>query len=786
MAQHIVSHAGIRLPLPQFQKKVETTSMIQSIIKRDGRVVLYDQNKIAAAILRSLEASGDGNAADAARVANDVQRELENRFSTQSPNIEAIQDTVERQLMNHGFSAAAKAYILYRANRTRAREANTSLMKTIDEITNIDARISDMKRDNANIDGNTAMGSMLQIGSAGAKAYNEIYLLRPEHAKAYRNGDIHIHDFDFYSLTTTCCQIDILKLFHGGFSTGHGYLREPNSIQSYAALAAIAIQSNQNDQHGGQSIPNFDYGMAEGVAKTYRKAFTRRLKDAVEDYLDLSDETAAVSAIIESAEKATGETAKLESSEAYIAAVSEGLAKQYGISPEMAHKLITRASIRAYKKTNRDTQQAMEGFVHNLNTMHSRAGAQTPFSSINYGTDVSPEGRMVIRNILLALDAGLGHGETCIFPIHIFKVKEGVNYNEEDPNYDLFRLSCKVSAKRLFPNYTFLDSPFNLQYYVPGRPETEVATMGCRTRVMGNVYDPSREISYSRGNLSFTSINLPRLAIESDGDEELFYEKLHGMLELVAQQLLDRFEIQASKHIYNYPFLMGQGIWLDSDHLTLQDDLREVLKHGTLSIGFIGLAETLTSLYGQHHGQSEDIQKKGLEIIGFMRKFCDAKSQELKMNFSLLATPAEGLSGRFIRMDQKRFGKIKGITDREYYTNSFHIPVWHPISVYDKIRLEAPYHALCNAGHISYVELDGDTARNVEAFESVVRCMHDFGIGYGSINHPVDRDPICGYVGIIGDVCPRCGRREGEEIAPERVEELKRLYPQMPAFQGIE
>ena len=786
MAQHIVSYAGIRLPLPQFQKKVETISMIQSIIKRDGRVVLYDQNKIAAAILRSLEASGDGNAADAARVANDVQRELESRFSTQAPNIEAIQDTVERQLMNHGFSAAAKAYILYRANRTRAREANFSLMKTIDEITNIDARISDMKRDNANIDGNTAMGSMLQIGSAGAKAYNEIYLLRPEHARAYRNGDIHIHDFDFYSLTTTCCQIDILKLFHGGFSTGHGYLREPNSIQSYAALAAIAIQSNQNDQHGGQSIPNFDYGMAEGVAKTYRKAFTRRLKDAVEDYLDLSDETAAVTAIIDSAEKATGETAKLESSEAYIAAVSEGLAKQYGISPEMAHKLLTRASIRAYKKTNRDTQQAMEGFVHNLNTMHSRAGAQTPFSSINYGTDVSPEGRMVIRNILLALDAGLGHGETCIFPIHIFKVKEGVNYNEEDPNYDLFRLSCKVSAKRLFPNYTFLDSPFNLQYYVPGRPETEVATMGCRTRVMGNVYDPTREISYSRGNLSFTSINLPRLAIESDGDEEIFYEKLHGMLELVAQQLLDRFEIQASKHIYNYPFLMGQGVWLDSDQLTLQDDLREVLKHGTLSIGFIGLAETLTSLYGQHHGQNEEIQKKGLEIIGFMRKFCDEKSQELKMNFSLLATPAEGLSGRFIRMDQKRFGKIKGITDREYYTNSFHIPVWHPISVYDKIRLEAPYHALCNAGHISYVELDGDTARNVEAFESVVRCMHDFGIGYGSINHPVDRDPICGYVGIIGDVCPRCGRHEGEEIAPERIEELKRLYPQMPAFQGIE
>ena len=760
--------------------------MIQSIIKRDGRVVLYDQNKIAAAILRALEAAGEGDAADAARVANDVQRELEGTFNNGSPNIEVIQDAVERQLMNHGFSAAAKAYILYRANRTRAREANTALMKTIDEITNIDARVSDMKRDNANIDGNTAMGSMLQIGAAGAKAYNEIYLLRPEHAKAYREGDIHIHDFDFYSLTTTCCQIDILKLFHGGFSTGHGYLREPQSIQSYAALAAIAIQSNQNDQHGGQSIPNFDYGMAEGVAKTYRKAFIRRLKEAIEDQLDLDDEAQNVKVLVEATELACGEKARLENDPAFDACIAQNLIGRYDLSLKQANALIAKIRKRAWQKADRDTKQAMEGFVHNLNTMHSRAGAQTPFSSINYGTDTTPEGRMVIRNILLALDAGLGHGETCIFPIHIFKVKEGINYNEGDPNYDLFRLSCKVSAKRLFPNYTFLDSPFNLQYYVPGRPETEVATMGCRTRVMGNVYDPSRQIAYSRGNLSFTSINLPRLAIESKGDEKLFYEKLEAMLELVAQQLLDRFEIQADKHIYNYPFLMGQGVWMDSDNLGLQDNLREVLKHGTLSIGFIGLAETLTALYGQHHGTSEELQKKGLEIVGFMRDYCDKKSQAMQMNITLLGTPAEGLSGRFIRMDQKRYGKIPGVTDREYYTNSFHIPVWYGISVYDKIRLEAPYHALCNAGHISYVELDGDTARNVEAFESVVRCMHDCGIGYGSINHPVDRDPVCGYVGIIGDVCPRCGRREGEEIPQERIEELRKMYPEMPAFQGIE
>ncbi len=760
--------------------------MIHSIIKRDGRVVLYEQNKIAAAILKALEAAREGDAADAARVANDVQRELEVLFPSEAPNIEAIQDTVEKQLMNHGFNAAAKAYILYRANRTRAREAGTSLMKTIDEITHIDARVSDMKRDNANIDGNTAMGSMLQIGAAGAKAYNEMYLLRPEHARAYREGDIHIHDFDFYSLTTTCCQIDIVKLFEGGFSTGHGYLREPQSIQSYAALAAIAIQSNQNDQHGGQSIPNFDYGMALGVVKTFRKAYIRRLKESLEDLLDLDDEMDTVKSIVAAAEAECGCSVRLENVPEFDRTVANKLTEQYSVNQDQAIALIARARKRAWQKADRDTKQAMEGFVHNLNTMHSRAGAQTPFSSINYGTDTSPEGRMVIRNILLALEAGLGHGETCIFPIHIFKVKEGVNYNENDPNYDLFRQSCKVSAKRLFPNYTFLDSPFNLQYYVPGRPETEVATMGCRTRVMGNVYDPNRQIAYSRGNLSFTSINLPRLAIEAKGDEALFYEKLEQMLELVAQQLLDRFEIQANKHIYNYPFLMGQGVWLDSEHLTLNDDLREVLKHGTMSIGFIGLAETLTALYGHHHGESEIWQEKGKQIVGFMRKFCDEKSQAMRMNFTLLATPAEGLSGRFIRMDQKRYGKIAGVTDREYYTNSFHIPVWYDISVYDKIRLEAPYHALCNAGHISYVELDGDTAHNVEAFEAVVRCMHDCGIGYGSINHPVDRDPVCGYVGIIGDVCPRCGRREGEPISPERVEELRRKYPEMPAFQGIE
>ena len=761
--------------------------MIKSVIKRDGRVVLYEENKIAEAVLKALEAANEGNAAEAARVANKVARSLEIECGEESPQIEQIQDAVETALMECGHDEAAKKYILYRANRTRIREANTSLMKTIDEITNVDARISDMKRDNANIDGNTAMGSMLQIGTAGAKAYNSAYLLTPEQAKAHANGDIHIHDFDFYSLTTTCTQIDILRLFHGGFSTGHGFLREPASIGSYAALAAIAIQSNQNDQHGGQSIPNFDYGMAEGIGKSFAKTYVKKLAECVEDALNTEDESALAKAAVAKAVQQLGMQPRLEiKADEFDAVVVEALAATSPLSAEKCAELVARARRRAEKQTDRDTYQAMEGFVHNLNTMHSRAGAQTPFSSINYGTDTSPEGRMAIRNILLAEDAGLGHGETPIFPIHIFKVKEGVNYNEGEPNYDLFKLSMEVSAKRLFPNYVFLDAPQNIIYYKPGCPESEVATMGCRTRVMANAFDPEREISYSRGNLSFTSINLPRLALESDHDEATFYKKLDAMMELVAQQLLDRFEIQGAKRVYNYPFLMGQGVWLDSDKLGPADSVREVLRHGTLSIGFIGLAETLTALYGHHHGESDEMQKKGLEIIGHMREFVDKKSQEMKMNFSLLATPAEGLSGRFTRMDRKRFGSIPGVTDREYYTNSFHVPVWYPISAYDKIQKEGPYHNLTNGGHISYVELDGDTANNLEAFESVVRCMHDAGIGYGSINHPVDRDPVCGYVGVIGDVCPRCGRRSGEALSPEKLDELRKKYPSVPTFCGCE
>ncbi|MFR5514471.1 MAG: anaerobic ribonucleoside triphosphate reductase, partial [[Eubacterium] siraeum] len=419
------------------------------------------------------------------------------------------------------------------------------------------------------------------------------------------------------------------------------------------------------------------------------------------------------------------------------------------------------------------TYQAMEALVHNLNTMNSRAGAQIPFSSINYGTDTSPEGRMVIKNVLLATEAGLGNGETPIFPIHIFKVKDGLNYNEGDPNYDLFKLACRVSAKRLFPNFSFIDAPYNLQYYKPGDYNTEIAYMGCRTRVIGNVYDPTREIVTGRGNLSFTSINLPRLGILAGGDIVKFFEMLEDRMNLVVDQLLYRFKIQSQKKVKNYPFLMGQGIWIDSEKLNPNDTIGEVLKHGTLSVGFIGLAECLKALIGVHHGESKEAQELGLRIIGRMRARMDEESKKTGLNFSLLATPAEGLSGRFVKIDRKKFGKIEGVTDREYYTNSFHIPVYFPINAFRKIKLEAPYHALTNAGHISYVELDGDPLQNLEAFEQIIRCMKESGIGYGSINHPVDRDPCCGYTGIIGDVCPKCGRSDhGDNTRFERIRRI--------------
>ena len=745
--------------------------MISYIIKRDGRRESFDLDKIANAVFRAAQSVGGTDAAMARDVAEKTCALYEQLHGSQEPTVEEIQDLVEKELIECGHAQTAKAYILYRYERTRDREVKSNLMKIMNELTFDSAKDSDIKRENANIDGDTAMGTMLKYGSSAAKEFYEMRVLKPEHAKAHRNGDIHIHDLDFLTLTTTCCQIDLIQLFQHGFSTGHGFLREPNDISSYSALACIAIQSNQNDQHGGQSVPNFDYAMAGGVKKTYRKRYLQNVARALELLTDIEEPQAFVKSYAAAIQQETGLIPCLANNNGYQEAEAQKLSER--LTADQIATIQAFAKKNAYRETNRATYQAMEALIHNLNTMNSRAGAQTPFSSINYGTDTTPEGRMVIENVLLAEEAGLGNGETPIFPIHIFKVKEGVNYNKEDPNYDMFKLACRVSAKRLFPNFAFLDAPYNLQYYKPGDYRTEIAYMGCRTRVIGNEYDPTREIVTGRGNLSFTSINLPRLAIKANGDIDKFFTLLNNMMDLTIEQLTDRFAIQCQKKVRNYPFLMGQGVWLDSEGLGPDDSVAEVLKHGTLSVGFIGLAETLKALIGKHHGESAGAQELGLKIIQTMRDRTDLESKKTGLNFSVLATPAEGLSGRFVRMDRERYGVIPGVTDRDYYTNSFHVPVYYPIRAVDKIRLEAPYHALTNGGHISYVEMDGDPVQNVAAFEKVIRCMKEAGIGYGSVNHPVDRDPCCGFTGIIGDSCPQCGRTEHSgDVGFERIRRI--------------
>ena len=740
--------------------------MAVKIQKRNGVVVAFDAGKIRSAISKANQAVQDESMPDS--VLDDLTARIASSFGDDCvPTVEQVQDVVEEKLIQADYAKTAKAYILYRAEHAKIRQAEGDLMDIYKELTFRDARDVDIKRENANIDADTAMGTMLKYGSEGSKYFCNNYVLPKDIAAAHMNGDIHIHDEDFYMLTETCCQIDLIKLFHNGFCTGHGALREPNDIRSYAALACIAIQANQNEMHGGQAIPNFDYSMAPGVAKTFEKSYFLAFSQFFQVSREMSEEDA--DALVKAIRSDIPQHITLGNAEEFGKAVvaflpeyqrKNGLPEITAQEAERAHRYAVKTGT---TNTDKATYQAMEALVHNLNTMNSRAGAQVPFSSINYGTDTSPEARMVIRNLLEATSAGLGDGETPIFPVQIFKVKEGINYNEGDPNYDLFKLACKVSAKRLFPNFSFLDAPFNLQYYKEGDYNTEVAYMDCRTRVMGNVHDKTKEVTCGRGNLSFTSVNLPRIAIEAKGDLNKFYELLDKRIEIVIRQLLHRFKIQCSKKVYNYPFLMGQGVWIDSEKLGPNDSVAEVLKHGTLSMGFIGLAETLKALTGKHHGESEESQKLGLEIISYMRRRMDEESEKTGLNFTLLATPAEGLSGRFVRMDQKKYGIIPGVTDREYYTNSFHIPVYFPISAFRKIKLEAPYHALTNAGHISYVELDGDPSKNLDAFEAVIRCMKESGIGYGSVNHPVDRDPVCGYNGIIDNECPKCHRHETED-----------------------
>lgn len=750
--------------------------MIYQVIKRDGTDVPFEASKIEDAVYKAAVACAIKDEA-ARSVAGDVCNKVTDHLElvrADKADIESIQDLVESSLIELGYGSVAKAYILYRQKRTDARESRSHIMKTMFDITFRDAVESDNQRENANIDADSSMGTMLKYGSEIAKEYYLKEIITPEFAKAHREGRIHIHDLDFFALTTTCTQIDLGKLFEKGFHTGHGYIRTPNSIGSYASLACIVIQANQSDQHGGQSIPAFDYYMAPGVAKTFRTTFL--------EYGELEGIVTVENRheIEEVFNDRIAQGVTVLDRTTHLVVRSKVLAGD--VSKEMR---FVRVWLAALEKTRKATYQAMEALIHNLNTMNSRAGAQVPFSSINYGTGTSPEQRMVVRECLRALDAGLGNGETSIFPIHIYKVKDGVNAKPGDPNYDLFRMACRVSAKRLFPNFEFLDAPFNLQFYKEGDPDTEVATMGCRTRVMANISGPST--TSGRGNLSFTSINLPRLAIEAHNDAHrdgggatdegvyaLFMHKLDETVDLVIRQLLERFEIQAERHVYNYPFLMGQGVWMDSDKLKREDTVRDVIKHGTLGIGFIGLAEAMKAIFGKNHAESQEVWDHAYKVIERIRNLSDQATKAHHLNFSVIATPAEGLSGRFVRIDRKEFGEIKGVTDRPYYTNSFHVPVYQPVGVFRKINIEAPFHALCNGGHITYVELDGDVSKNPEAFEEIITYMRHAGIGYGSINHAVDYDPVCGYTGIIDDVCPRCGRREGEGIELSRLEELRR------------
>lgn len=746
--------------------------MVKKIIKRDGRKKVFDPQKIEKAIYKAQLACGDDDVTLCKMITNKVIDCVNKDYDNKNISVEEVQNIIENVLIEMREAEIAKAYIRYRAERTKVRERKTNLMKSLHDITFKDSKDEDSKRENANINADTPMGMMLKYGSEAAKQFYLNDLIKPEFATAHIKGDIHIHDLDFYALTMTCCQIDLIDLFKDGFSTGNGFLREPNGIRSYASLACIAIQANQNDQHGGQSIPNFDYAMALGVRKTYKK----ELRKALERMLEFEGATVSDDEFkLMFAQIEANHNIEIRMNDAFAKEeIYQALNQKYG---PIQGKTFDMAFQMAKDETYDATYQAMEALVHNLNTMHSRAGAQVPFSSLNYGTDTSDEGRMVMHCLLDATMRGLGNGETPIFPIQIFKVKEGINYNPEDPNYDLFKKSMLCSGKRLFPNFSFIDAPYNKQYYKPGDYKTEVAYMGCRTRVIANVYDPSKEIVTGRGNLSFTSINLPRIALKLmnvvDEKERIkkFYENLDYLIDLCANQLLERFEIQQNKYVYNFPFLMGQKIWLDSDKLHRDDKVSEVIKHGTLTIGFIGLAETLKALIGKHHGESEVAQQLGLEIIGHMREKIDRYSKKYKLNFSLIATPAEGLSGRFVKMDRELFGEIEGITNHKFYTNSFHIPVYYNISVFEKIKKEAPYHAFTNGGHISYIEVDGDIAKNLDAFESIIRCMKEEGIGYGAVNHPVDRDSICGYNGIIDNVCPKCGRTE-DSVPFERIRRI--------------
>lgn len=664
------------------------------IVKRDGREVPFDERKITDAIFEAAKSVGGENRETAMEITLGVIKRLRNQFGDQRYTVEDVQDAVEKELIERGHAKTAKAYILYRDKRTNIRDARSEMLDAVSTI------LTETSRENANV-GNSPSAKVLQISEVASK---EFYLKRalPEKvAEAHQNGDFYIHDLSWYGKTMTCLQIPLSELMEKGFNNGHGYIRPPKGVKTAAALAAIILQSNQNDQHGGQSYAYFDRDMGIFVEKEYERQ-KRMIKESLEN---------------------------------------AGVV----ITDEQLENLVE-------SRVQDEVYQAMEGFIYNLNTMHSRAGAQVPFSSINIGTDISRGGRMIAENLLKAYAKGLGKGEAPIFPNICFKIKDGINYEPEDPNYDLFKLSMEVACKRLFPNFSFQDSSFNSPY------EEDIAYMGCRTRVIGNVNGP--EITEKRGNLSFTTINLPRLGIKAEKNLSVFWNSLDEIFDKIVDQLLHRYDIQKNLKVKDFPFLMGQKLYLGSENMENGDKIEDAIKHGTLSIGFIGLAETLIALTGKHHGENSESQALGLSIISHLRRRCDEASEKYSLNFSLLATPAEGLSGKFTSKDKKMYGVIPGITDKDWYTNSFHVPVDFKINAFDKIKIEGPYHKLCNAGHISYVELPSAPQHNIDAFESIVKAMYDADMGYAAVNFPVDICNECGFNGVIdSETCPACGNK---------------------------
>ncbi len=719
------------------------------VIKRDGRLDDFNSERIVKAITLAMsQTSGGVDLKLANSIADSIEKSVSNKKQV---SVYEIQDLVENKLMASSRKDVARSYITYRYNRDVARKSKTK--EIFLEI--IEAKANDITRENANMNADTPAGMMMKFASETTKPFVDDFLLSPEAREAHKNGYIHIHDKDYYpTKSLTCLQHPLDKILKNGFRAGHGASRPAKRIETASILACMSLENVQNEMHGGQAIPAFDFYLAPFVRKTYIEE-VKKIEDLTDE--DLSD--------------------------LYECKIDDYLKKELdGLTGKERYKQ------KAINETVNRVHQAMEAFIHNMNTIHSRGGNQVVFSSINYGTDTSPEGRCIIRETLLSTKRGVGNNETPIFPIQIWKKKRGVNYLPEDPNYDLYKLACEVSAKRFFPNFLNLDATFNKhdkwRADDPNRYYYEVATMGCRTRVFTDRY--GEDTSVGRGNLSFTTINLVRLAIESAMEaqektglkfeigsgsqehmtpeynkivKEIFMKKLDKYLDVVSVQLYDRYKFQCTAIAKQFPLLMTAGLWEGSEKLSPNDTVESVIKHGTLGIGFIGLAECLTALTGQHHAESEKSQELGLEIIKEFDKACKRYSDKYDLNYSVLATPAEGLSGRFTKIDKKQFGVLKGITDREYYTNSNHVPVWYKCTAEQKAKIEAPYHALTGGGHIFYIELDGDATHNPETVEAVVDLMDKYNMGYGSVNHTRSRCMDCGFENADANLtkCPMCG-----------------------------